>query len=191
MSIFSVDEFLSPERYEEVRTKRIKEIAELKKSRRIDYGDRFSFLFENKETVKHQIQETIYLDNLQRSEDMMEVINTYEPIVPGSDEVSLTVFINIYNEEEMKFLLPEFKDIEYSISLKINDRKIKGEPIYPEKSKETTRSIHYLKFKFNPDDLNMIKNTRKMSIVIEHPKIRAEIEVPQKILLSVIKDFNH
>ncbi|MGB9729448.1 MAG: DUF3501 family protein [Thermoprotei archaeon] len=190
MSIYSVDEFLTPERYEEIRIKRIKDIAELKKSRRIDYGERFSFLFENRETVKHQIQETIYLDNLQRPEDMIEVINTYEPMVPSSNELSLTVFINIYNEEEMRTLLPRFKGIENSISLRIDDRKIKGEPIYPEKSKETTRSIHYLKFKFSPSDLNIIKGAKRMSIIVEHPEIRDEIEVPQKVLLSVIKDLN-
>ncbi|MEM3832232.1 MAG: DUF3501 family protein [Thermoprotei archaeon] len=190
MNIYSVDEFLTPEKYEKVRIKRIKDIAELKKSRRIDYGERLSFLFENRETVKHQIQETIYLDYLQRPEDIMKVINTYEPIVPNSNEISLTVFINIYNEEEMRTLLPKFKGIENSIGLKVDEKKINGEPIYPEKSKETTRSIHYLKFKFNPSDLNIIKSAKRMSIIIEHPEMHSEIEIPQKVLLSVIRDLN-
>lgn len=190
MSVFSVSEFLLPDQYESVRMERIKEIAKLKSLRRIDYGDRLSFLFENRDTVKHQIQETIYLDGLTNAEDIADVIRTYEPIVPKSGEISLTVFINIYNDNELRELLPKYRGIENSIRIKIDDKELNGSVIYPEKSKYTTRSIHYLKFKLDNDDKSRIMKNRKMHIVINHQEVKAEIEIPQKVIDSIIKDLH-
>jgi len=52
MSVFTVNEFLLPDQYENVRMEKIKEIAKIKSLRRVDYGDRLSFLFENRAFVK-------------------------------------------------------------------------------------------------------------------------------------------
>ncbi len=190
MSIFTVNEFLLPDQYENVRMEKIKEIAKIKSTRRIEYGDRLSFLFENRETVKHQIQETIYLDGLMSVNDIMDVIKTYEPIVPESNEISLTVFINIYNDKELRELLPKYKNIEDSIYIKIDNKEIKGFVIYPEKSEQTTRSVHYLKFKLSDNDKENIINGHKIYIVINHPQVQAQIEVPQKVISSIISDFH-
>jgi hypothetical protein len=190
MSVFTVNEFLLPDQYENVRMEKIKEIAKIKSLRRVDYGDRLSFLFENRDTVKHQIQETIYLDGLTNTEDIEDVIRTYEPMVPRGDEISLTVFINIYNDNELRELLPKYRGIENSIRIKIDDKEINGSVIYPEKSKYTTRSIHYLKFKLDNDDKNRIVRNYKMYIVINHPQLQVEIQIPQKVIDSIIKDLH-
>ena len=53
------------EEYLNERESRRKEIIALKKKRRIDIGPRISITFENRETVKYQIQEMMRVENIQ------------------------------------------------------------------------------------------------------------------------------
>lgn len=72
------EEVLPWNEYEKIRKDRIAKIVELKKERRIELGDRMSILFENKDTVLHQIQEMVYLDRLSSEKDREHEIEVYK-----------------------------------------------------------------------------------------------------------------
>ena len=68
--------------YEKVRKERIRKIAEVKKRRRLELGERLTLLFENRDTVLHQVQEMVYLDRLERPEQIRREIEVYSTLLP-------------------------------------------------------------------------------------------------------------
>ena len=56
------DDFLSPEEYQPVRRERNRQASELKRRRRVEIGPYAIVLFENSDTVRHQIQEMLYIE---------------------------------------------------------------------------------------------------------------------------------
>jgi hypothetical protein len=56
--------------YERARKERKRKIVEVKKRRRLELGERLTLLFENRDTVLHQVQEMVYLDRLEKPEQI-------------------------------------------------------------------------------------------------------------------------
>ncbi|MEM3777214.1 MAG: DUF3501 family protein, partial [Metallosphaera sp.] len=100
--MIQVSEILPWYEYEKVRLERVRRSAQLKKSRRIELGERMSILFENKDTVLQQIQEMVYLDRLSKPEEIMREIKIYESILPCDGKIKASLYIYAENEEDLR-----------------------------------------------------------------------------------------
>ncbi|MFB6469909.1 MAG: DUF3501 family protein [Vulcanisaeta sp. AZ3] len=137
-----------PSEYSGIRERSYSLITNYKAPRYVKINDRVTALIEDAVTVWFQIEETTYLEGVDDETVLNEAIRTYAPIIPNKDEISLTLFIYIYNDEELRNLLPKYEGIERTVALIIDGHTINATPIYPEDYGPGTqpRSIHYLKF---------------------------------------------
>lgn len=101
MVSITIKDVLPWREYEKIRMNEIRKISEIKKSRRIELGDRLSLLFENKDTALHQIQEMIYLDRLEKEKDIEEVIRIYSSFLPGNGKIKATLYIYAYSMNDL------------------------------------------------------------------------------------------
>ncbi len=169
------EEFLPPEEYAKVRDAELDRIVEHKKRRRVDYGDRLSFLFEDERTVRHQIQEVIFMDSIVDRKVVEELIATYEPMVPGDDEISLTAFYLVYNEEELEEFNAKMAGWESRLRLLLGDDELGGRPIYDDYDPRRPKTVAYLKFKVPQALLE-----RPVSIKLDHPSLSVVVQTPFK-----------
>ncbi len=114
--------------YEKVRWERIRKAVEVKKERRLELGDRLGLLFENKDTVLHQIQEMVYLDRLSKREDIEREIRVYSSWLPCGGKVKATLYIYAENERELEKVFNELPEIYNSVFLKVGNKLIQGDP---------------------------------------------------------------
>ena len=63
--------------YEEQRNAIREQVLKVKESRRIHVGDHLTFLFENAETVRYQVQEMMRTEKMVKESDIQHEINTY------------------------------------------------------------------------------------------------------------------
>src|SRR5215467_260530 len=95
-------------RYAEMRGDVRKRIIELKRPRRISVGDKVSFVFENFDTVLFQIQEMLHAERIVDLDRVREEIAVYNQLMPGKNELSATMLIEITDqarvEEELERL---------------------------------------------------------------------------------------
>src|SRR3974390_3479199 len=93
-------EILGLAEYEQVRERfRARVVAE-KKARRVQLGPVVSVLFENHDTVLLQIQEMLRTERITKPAAIQHEIDTYNELVPGPDELSCTLMIEIPEKAE-------------------------------------------------------------------------------------------
>src|SRR3972149_3416727 len=81
--------------YEKERVSFRREIIALKKSRRILVGPMIALVFENRETVRFQIQEMMRAERIVEEEAIAHEIEAYNELIPGEGELSATLFVEL------------------------------------------------------------------------------------------------
>ncbi|PRQ04174.1 hypothetical protein ENSA5_10120 [Enhygromyxa salina] len=71
-----------------------------KNLRRILVGEWFAFLFENRETVRYQIQEMVRVEQIVKEADIQHEVDTYNELLGSQGSLCATLLIGIEDEAE-------------------------------------------------------------------------------------------
>ena len=71
-----------------------------KSERRILVGEYFTFLFENQETVRYQVQEMMRVERIVKEADVQHEIDTYNELIHDTGTIGCTLLIGIDDEAE-------------------------------------------------------------------------------------------
>ena len=107
--------------YERERPEFKNRIMDMKQRRRLALGPFVSVIFENRDTVRYQIQEMARVERLSTDEEIQAEIDTYNPMIPDAGQLCATLFIELTSEEQMREWLPKLVGIESSMILKLSD----------------------------------------------------------------------
>ena len=133
--------------YEESRIQIRSNIMKVKEHRRINVGGILSFLFENKDTIRYQIQEMIRVEKIVKEEDIQHEINTYNEILGKTGELGCTLLVEIDDPEERNEKLSEWIDLPNHIFLKLEDETKVFAKFDPRQIGESRlSSVQYIKF---------------------------------------------
>ena len=105
--------------YESIRERFRARILEDKRHRRAPLGEIMTALFENHDTVLMQIQEMLRTERITNEAGIAHEIETYNELVPGDNELSLTLFIEVDDKAERDRKLVELAGVEERVSLEI------------------------------------------------------------------------
>ena len=151
-------DILEQRAYERIRETRRAEIIELKRRRRIALGTIVTVMFENRDTMKSQIQEMLRVERVVSDEGVLEEIKAYNPMIPEVGQLCATLFIELTNDEQMREWLTKLVGIERAIAIKLaNGEVVKAvvdEGHAAQLTRETvTAAVHYIRFEFTPQQV--------------------------------------
>lgn len=136
-------------------------VIELKKRRRVGLGPFVTVLFENRDTIRFQIQEMARVEKLLTDEAIETELRVYNPLVPEPGELALTLFIELTSELALRDWLPRLVGIERTLELRIgagDDRIVV--PCIPDEEhqeqltrEEITASVHYIHFQLDANQI--------------------------------------
>ena len=95
MRLIGRHEILDYLTYEDERERFRARVLKAKAQRRIHVGDCFTFLFENRLTIRYQIQEMIRAERIVREVDIVHEIRTYNELLAPDGALSCTLLIEI------------------------------------------------------------------------------------------------
>ena len=121
MKYVSRKEILDYVTYEDQRSEVRENIMKIKEVRRINVGGVLSFLFENKDTVRYQIQEMMRVERIVKEADIQHEIKTYNEILGESGELGCTLLIEIDDPAERDDKLSKWIDLPMHLYLKLED----------------------------------------------------------------------
>src|SRR5437016_14577836 len=81
--------------YEDTRDGFRAEVMKAKAVRRIHLGDYLTLLFENRLTIRYQIQEMIRAERMVRESDILHEIETYNEVMGNGGELGCQLLIEI------------------------------------------------------------------------------------------------
>ena len=133
--------------YEEQREAFRARILEEKRLRRVHVGGVLTFLFENPDTVRYQVQEMIRAERIVKEADVRHELETYNELLGGDGELGCTLLIEIDDPEQRKDKLERWLDLPRHVYVRMED----GAKVYArfdERQIGDTRvsSVQYFKF---------------------------------------------
>ena len=185
-------DILTREEYKSKRKSLREKMVLRKKFRRVDIGPYVTMYFENKDTIVHQINEMVYIEN-GGEEQINDEILAYKSLIPDGQELVATVMIEIDSPIKRAEFLAKMGGFEEQISIKIGDQLIKGRAELD--GDRTTAdgkasSVQFVHFKFDEEDIEHIKNNMKsVTISINHKNYRHSAMLNIDTVKELIDDF--
>src|SRR5436309_2993222 len=117
----TMDDIVDLRAYEREREDFRSRIIELKKRRRVPVGPIVTLVFENRDTIRFQIQEMARAERMLRDEQIQGELDAYNPLIPGAGQLSATLFIELTSKDDLMEWLPKLVGIERAIRLVIGE----------------------------------------------------------------------
>lgn len=92
-----------------------------KSVRRIVVGDYFTFLFENRETVRYQVQEMMRVERIVKEDDIAHELKTYNELLHPKGRLGCTLLVGIDDEAERDVKLRQWVGLNDHIYAKLAD----------------------------------------------------------------------
>ncbi len=185
--------------YEAVRQVFRNRVIEEKKLRRVAIGPHASAVFENRDTVLLQIQEMLRTERITRAGAIDHEIETYNEILPGADELSLTVMIEIPNPTERDAFLRAAAGFERHLWLVNGEERIAARTSGTDAAaaSERTTAVHYFKVSLSAELADALRGrargqlmTAAVSIEVDHPSYQTRAVLPSETLIAIGQDLS-
>jgi hypothetical protein len=189
----TLDDILDLRAYERTREEFRRQIIDLKARRRLMLGTFISVVFENRETIRSQIQEMARAEKLSTDEEIQVELDIYNPMIPEPGRLCATLFIELISDDSMREWLPRLVGLERTIVIRLAD----GSEIrsYPEAQHEsqltradTTSAVHYLHFDVRPEQVDLLARSGGV-LVCDHPNYQEEIVLSALNVAELVADL--
>src|SRR3954463_7510887 len=121
MSKLTLDDIADLREYERERDSFRERVIALKKRRRIALGPVVTLVFENRDTIRFQIQEMARAERMLTDEAIQTELDIYNPLVPEPGQLAMTLFIELTDKDGLMNWLPKLVGIERSLELRLAD----------------------------------------------------------------------
>ena len=184
MSKVERNEILDYQTYNDRRDDIRIEVMKVKEDRRIHVASYLTFLFENRETIRYQIQEMMRAEQIVKEADILHEIETYNEVLGGPGELGCTLLVELDDPEARAVKLVEWLDLPKHLYAKLADG-TKVRPTYDERQvgEQRVSSVQYLKF--------AVGKTSPVSVGCDHadPDLRHETELTEDQRGALQKDL--
>jgi hypothetical protein len=190
----AADELLDLDAYEEARAAYRDAVIELKGRRRLAVGDRVSLVFENRETLRFQVQEMLRIERIRDPASVQRELDVYNELVPGAGELSATLFVEITESSRIRQELDRLVGIDEHVSLVLgagaDAEEIPARFDPKQLEEERISAVQYLKFRVPRRWLAGLADPGVRACVrIDHPNYRCEADLPAPLRESLLEDL--
>jgi hypothetical protein len=179
--------------YERERDAFREHVIALKKRRRISVGPHLTLVFENRDTIRFQIQEMARAERILTDEGIETELRIYNPLIPEPGHLSATLFLELTTDEELRTWLPKLVGIERSVVLRLADgTELRCEPDSDHEAQltreEVTASVHYVGWTFTPQQVETFA-TGGVTLAVDHPEYRYETALSEDNIAELLTDL--
>lgn len=192
MTPLTAQDILPSADYERQREEFRARIIALKQRRRLSVGPLITLVFENRDTLRFQIQEMIRVERIFDPAKVQEELDVYNALLPSADELSATLLIEITDEAKMKEWLDRFMGLDHGETVAVVAG---GERVYGVfeggHSHETKISaVHFVRFRPTASMKAAFADLRQpVTITVNHGGYHAEAPVPGSLREEWLKDL--
>ena len=172
MAALSRADLWSLEEYADIRPTFRSEIMAHKKNRQVALGEHARLYFEDRLTIKYQIQEMLRIEKVFEAEGINEELESYNPLIPDGHNWKATFMLEYGDPEERAAQLSKMIGIEDKVWLQIES----CDRVYPiadedlERDNEhKTSSVHFLRFELTPSMIAAVHAGATICAGIDHP----------------------
>jgi len=193
MQPVSFSEILDNRAYEQARPEFRAQVMAEKSRRRVAVGPNFSFLFENRLTVRYQVQEMMRIEGIADAKAIRHEMETYNELIPPRGGLSATLMIEFEGADARARELPRLLGIEKHVWLKVGDL-----PPVPaafdtrQIGTDRVSSVQYLRFTL-PDPHRRLwsglGHSGQIRLAVDHPNYTWEAVISPETAAALAEDL--
>lgn len=189
----TIDDIADMRAYEREREEFRERVIEVKRRRRVHVGTVITLMFENRDTVRLQIQEMARVEKLLTDQAIQTELDIYNPLIPDPGHLCATLFVELTSDDQMREWLPRLVGIERSFLLRLADGsevRCKPEAQHEEQltREDATAAVHYITFDFTPEQVAVAQHG-PMTLVCDHPSYLEEVELAAETVEELASDL--
>ena len=164
-------------------------VIALKRRRRVAVGPLVTLLFENRDTIRFQIQEMARVA-------IESELDAYNPLIPEPGGLSATLFIELTADELLREWLPKLLGIESSVVIRVGGTDGASIRCFPEAGHaaqltrdDITSSVHYIQWTLKPDEIALF-GTGPVEISVDHPEYAHSVTLSEEQVAELLSDLS-
>ena len=164
-----------------------------KKLRNIALGPHATLYFEDRLTMRYQIQEMLRVERIFEAAEIEEELESYNPLIPDGSNWKATFMIEYGDVEERKVALANMGGIEQTVWVRVG----LGEKIFAITNEDMERTrdekaaaVHFMRFELGADEVAALKSGESLFMGIDHASLPGTYEVATHQRAALIADLD-
>jgi hypothetical protein len=164
--------------YERERDEFRAQVIELKRRRRVHLGTIVTLVFENRDTMRFQVQEMARVERIFTDEGIQAELDVYNPLIPDPGQLCATLFLELTSDEQVREWLGKLVGIEQSIVFRLPDgSEVRCQAEAQHASQLTrehvTAAVHFIDFRFTPEQVAAF--AQGTVLAVDHPAYQESV----------------
>jgi hypothetical protein len=193
MDKLDVADLLSLEQYHKERPRLRAEVLEHKRHRQAPLGPNITLYFEDRLTMRYQVQEMLRAERIFESEAIAEELAAYNPLIPDGTNLKATMMLEYPEVAERRAALERLRSVENAVYLEVGTlgRVFAYADEDLERSDDTkTAAVHFLRFELDPAMRAALKGGTSLKLVVDHEQYRHELVGSAELRASLAADLD-
>jgi len=188
----TAEDILPRDAYAAMRASRRKEMAALKRNRRVAIGPDATAYFESFETMRHQVQEMLHIEG-GGAEQLPDELEAYNPLVPDGRELVCTVMFEIDDPVRRKAFLAKLGGVEETMFIRVGDIEITGqaeEDVDRTSASGKASSVQFIHFPFTDAAVAAFRKPgAEILLGFKHPAYGHMARLTEEVRTALAGDF--
>ena len=191
----TLDDIVDQRAYEREREAFRAHVIDLKRRRRVGVGPFVTLVFENRDTIRFQIQEMARAEKIITDEGIQTELDVYNPLIPGAGQISATLFVELTDKAQLEEWLPKLVGIETEVELRLGPSGQKRVRCRVDEAhlrqltrEELTASVHYVHFDLDEDEVAVFDQD-PVVLAMTHPAYSHEVELSGDTKAELLGDL--
>ena len=162
-------------------------------ARRLQVGPNCTWSFEDRETVRYQIQEMLRTERIFEPAGIAEELAAYNPLIPDGSNLKATLLIEYPDPAERARRLAELRGIEHRCWLQVAGHAmvfaIADEDLERSNAHKTS-AVHFLRYEFTPGMIASLQAGAALAAGIDLPCYAHNVDpVPATLRSALLADL--
>ena len=186
-------DLLSLEAYHKERPRWRAEVLAHKRHRHVGIGPNVALYFEDRVTMRYQVQEMLRVERIFETEAIAEELEAYNPLIPDGTNLKATMMLEYPDAVERRAALARLGGIEHATYVEVGKLGrvfADADEDLPRTEADKTAAVHFLRFELDSAMRAALKAGAALKLGVDHAHYRHEVEAPAAVHASLAADLD-
>ena len=167
-------------------------VIALKARRRVPLGPLMTLVFENRDTVRFQIQEMLRVERIVQPEKILHELETYNELLPGPAEVAATLFIEVTDPARVQPILDGFVGLDEPghLLLRVAEKPYPALFAPGQRRDDRISAVHYIRFGLGAEGRAALAAGSPAVLQVAHGDYRHRQELGAETVAELLRDLD-
>jgi hypothetical protein len=183
-----LDDLRTGSAYEAARADERRSVAELMGPRRIRLRDTLALVFENRETIRSILEETLRTERVDDPDRIAGEIAAFNAVVPEPGQLGALLFLEVADPADLGAAASDLPRIEHSIFVEVEGSRSRGIPEEVAPPGESAPA-HFVRFSLDPEQRAAILTGSAISVGTDHPNLTVSVALDDAQRQAIAADL--